>query len=64
MKWFVREELLDSDVERKSLFISFLATKISFIGVHGSHEMRRVLWWLSRISMLYEKPYMRFESQN
>jgi hypothetical protein len=64
MRWFVKEESLDSNVERKSPIISFLATKISFIGVHEFHEMRRVLWWLFRISTLHEKPYMRFENHN
>jgi hypothetical protein len=64
MRWFVREELLGSNVERKLSTISFLATKISFIGVYGFHEMKEVSWYLFRISMLHEKPYMRFESQN
>jgi len=64
MRWFVKEELLDSNVERKSSIILFLATKISFISVHEFYEMRGVSWWLFRISMLHKKPYMRFESQN
>jgi len=58
----VIEKLFDSSVERKSSIISFSATKISFIGVHRSHEVRRASWWLFRVSMLHEKPYMRFES--
>jgi hypothetical protein len=36
----MREELLDSNVERKSSIISFSATKIDFISVHVFHKMR------------------------